>query len=1144
MTDRPESSTPSAEASERTLRPRDRRLLLLCALLSAISLAVGVWLYPRANPEASIRFEVDRSQSEANALELLQELGRDTDDHRHAAIFTYDRDAKVFLERTLGLETTNRLLGEDLPLWRWSHRWFRPLEAEEFKVEVAIDGRVVGFEHIVPEIYAGSDLDPTEARPIAEAFLESVAGVPLDGLEFLDTKSEGRPNRTDHTFTWKRTDLELGGASYRYQVTIQGGRPGAFRSFVKVPEAWSLEYRGLRASNETLATIAGAFLAFTFVAMVVVLLRRVRYRDVPWKTALVFGVVGATLAFLANLNGLPLEVYRYDTTSSYPAFLLLRILGGLIEATGLGLLIFVMVAAAEPLYRSAFPEKIALGRLFTPSGFRTRRFLLSTVVGITLTCGFFAFQEIFYIVAARMGAWAPSDVPYTNVVNTAFPWIFVLLVGFIPAVTEEFTSRMFSIPFLQNVLRVRWLAVLLPALIWGFAHANYPNQPPYIRGIEVSVAGIVIGIVMLRVGILAPLIWHFLIDALYFSLLLFRSGNTYYVISAAVACGAILLPFVYAVVSYARRGEFDDPRALRNVDQPGPIEPEEDPRPVPVWQPIPGWSRRRRVTVLVTSVAVAALAAVALPRFDPGTSDSMEVGRTDARRLSDAVVRSLHEEPDSFHVALLGVDAAQAARSRFALESAGAEGLAEMTRRYDSDFRWRARYYRWEDPREILVELSGTGELIRLRRQLAEAQSLPSLDSEAALTVAESYLSERGVDASQFVLRESSTESRPERLDHTFAWEARADDPRNVGEGRHRVRVVVQGDEVGAFSTDFKLPEAWQRDREETTAAFGLRILALVLAGGLFVGLALFALFDGHRRGLTRWGWAALLGLPFILFHMAHRWNEFPALAAGYPTAQPWMLYLISAIAVGGISFVFLYLLYVVGIAAISTMFPQGWALRERAVRRALVPDAVVAAISVLTAAFLIQRLGDAVLLAAPAAAPAPSIGAPAAADTYFPWFSIVAEVFHRWILALAATGSILGVLRLRHRQPVLTGLLVLLGVVALVPLDVRGAAEFTAAFGFRVVQVAVALALARWILRGNLLAYPLSLFLVAGAVGLAPYLSASGGFFRTQGWVALVLLLLPLLWLVLGGTRSSSRAPAASPARADGLFGPRPTSS
>src|SRR5438105_11603928 len=103
---------------------------------------------------------------------------------------------------------------------------------------------------------------------------------------------------------------------------------------------------------------------------------------------------------------------------------------------------------------------------------RTREFMLANAVGMTMTCFFFAYETVFYIVAQYYGAWSPREVPYDNLLSTAIPWVSVLLIGFLPATTEEFMSRMFSIPFLLKYQRSLALAVILPAFIWGFGHTT------------------------------------------------------------------------------------------------------------------------------------------------------------------------------------------------------------------------------------------------------------------------------------------------------------------------------------------------------------------------------------------------------------------------------------------------------------------------------------------------------------------------------------------------------------------------------------------------------------------------------------------------------------------------------------------------
>ncbi len=122
----------------------------------------------------------------------------------------------------------------------------------------------------------------------------------------------------------------------------------------------------------------------------------------------------------------------------------------MLSALGAGTLLALLTAAAEPIYRAAFGSKVSLGNLFTWRGLRTKSFLRGAVLGITLTGIFVAYQIAFYMVAYKLGAWSPADVPYDDLLNTRFPWLFVLFGGFLPAVSEEFIFRMFAIPFLQE----------------------------------------------------------------------------------------------------------------------------------------------------------------------------------------------------------------------------------------------------------------------------------------------------------------------------------------------------------------------------------------------------------------------------------------------------------------------------------------------------------------------------------------------------------------------------------------------------------------------------------------------------------------------------------------------------------------------
>ncbi|MGH9353719.1 MAG: CPBP family intramembrane glutamic endopeptidase, partial [Terriglobia bacterium] len=509
------------------LTKRQYITIAVAAAVAAASLAVALKYFSHAFPEATLHLHVNRSQSETIALDFLASRGFRLAGYRHAAIFNYDDMTKLYLERTQGLTRMNDLTSGPVHLWRWTHRWFKPSQKEEFEVDVTAAGQVVGFSHEIAEAAAGANLSQDQARTVAESFLAKAMKRDLDDLEFVEAGRVKRPARTDYSFTWKRKSVNLGAGSLRVEVDIDGGQVAGLNEFVKIPEDWTRGYQKIRSHNDAAQEIDQVFWFLLILAMLVILVRRLRDRDVPLRISLALGLVAMGLELLSRLNNFPLDEFYYRTTNSFPNFLTTYFLTAVLGAMGIGAVIFLVVASAEPVYRESFPRLLSFRRTFSWNGLRTRSFLMANIVGITLTFFFFAYQTVFYLVANHLGAWAPSDIPFSNQLNTAIPWAAVLFTGFFPAVTEEMQFRAFAIPFLRKATKSWPLALVLAAFNWGFLHAAYPNQPFFIRGVEVGVGGVIIGVIMLRFGILATLIWHYSVDALYEAFILLRSSNHY-----------------------------------------------------------------------------------------------------------------------------------------------------------------------------------------------------------------------------------------------------------------------------------------------------------------------------------------------------------------------------------------------------------------------------------------------------------------------------------------------------------------------------------------------------------------------------------------------------------------------------------------
>ena len=832
---------------ETKLTRKDFAFIGGCLLVAAVSLAVGVHYFYRAFPEASIDFRVTRDEAKAQAADFLAARGFDLAAYRHSAIFRYDNQTKTFLERELGLEGATQVIGDPVQLWRWSNRWVQELEKEEFQATVTTSGELVSFSHLIEEEAPGASLAEAEAHRLAATFLTGELGHDLAALDFVEAQAQERPNRIDYTFSWKLRDFAVGEAHYRFYVRIQGDQIGGFGEYLKIPEAWERDYAELRSRNETTGLVAGTLLILTVLAMLVSFFSGVRARDIRWKTAAIFGAIAAVLTLLAQLNNLPLTSFSYDTTDTYGSFLTGQLLNSLFAAAAQGILIFFLTAAAEPLYRRYYANQIQIGGQFTPAGLRTKRFLLGTILGLAMTPAFLAYQVLFYITAEQFGAWSPADIPYSAMINTYIPWIMVLLIGFMPAVSEEFISRAFSIPFLHKYLKSRWAAVVIAGLIWGFAHANYPQQPFYIRGIEVGIGGIIVGYIFLRFGILAPLVWHYTIDALYTSLILFRSSNSYFIVSAALSAGLMLLPLAVALVLYLRQRRFADPTPLLNKSA-APAAPEagaDEPTAPQPAAPAPTFAYTRlskRRMGWAAAVVVASLGLFALDYEKP--LNFVDVRLTQAKAKAKAIehLAATGADASAYEVVTYYQNQPSTTAIRYILER---DSVAVVNRLYQEDLLaslWVTRFFRYGEKEEYRVSIHPEdGSLYSINHLLAEEAEGADLEEAQAQAIAVEHLRSFGLDPERLELKEASSEKLPNRRDHRFVFEAVEGDERNVDELRYRVRINVAGDEPVSIYRYLKVPEDWRRARQESTtlktALSGLLIvlIAAVVLHGLWL---------------------------------------------------------------------------------------------------------------------------------------------------------------------------------------------------------------------------------------------------------------------------------------------------------------------
>lgn len=490
---------------------RDTVWILSFLISGALGLACYVQFFDRAFPVASLNFRVDREQAYQAAEAYIHRLGYDLTEYESAQIFSHASLPQIFLERTLGLAEANRLVREWVSVWYWNIRYFKPLQKEELRVRIDPGGRIVGFTHSILESDEGTSLSEEDARHIAEAFLADVQGFSLDAYEPIEASSIDRPKRRDHTFTYRKRDFVVGDdGHYRLYVTVQGDRVGGFSEYLKVPETFSRDYREIRSRAGLLTKVAGGFSLALAIAMIVVLVRKYRQRTLTWRVAVFIGILVGAVSLLGSINGYPLSLFGYDTMQSYVSFILNFIFTGLLSAAVMALIVAVCGAAGGTIAQDVRNWSNPLERV-SLRHWRSASFARVTLVGYGLAFAHLGYVTLFYILGNDyLGVWSPAAMTqYSNAYSTYLPWIYPLLTGLVAATMEEFLFRLVAISLLLRWLKRSWLALLVSAAVWAFLHADYPQEPIYIRGLELTIVGILLGIVFLRFGVWATIISHY-----------------------------------------------------------------------------------------------------------------------------------------------------------------------------------------------------------------------------------------------------------------------------------------------------------------------------------------------------------------------------------------------------------------------------------------------------------------------------------------------------------------------------------------------------------------------------------------------------------------------------------------------------------
>ena len=882
------------------------------AALSALCGALAWRYFPAALPLINLDVRMSRAAALAQGVALADKLKLAPPNARAAASFGHDTETQNFVELEAGGNARfSALLSGDLysPYW-WDVRLFKPRETAEVRVRFRPDGTPYGFARQVPETQPGAALDADAARAIAENRARDDWHIDFAPYRRLEHSQERRPNgRVDHVFVYERVAESLGDGRFRMSLAVTGDEFTGLIHFVHVPEAFERRFAEMRAANNAIARVASlsAGLLYGIGGCVLGALWLLRKRALIWRQALVAGVVVAGLNALALIANAPQAWFSFDTAQSEWVFWGQQIGVALLILVGGALALALVFMAAESLSRQAFPDHPQLWRLWSREAAPTPSVLGRTMGGYLFVPIELALIVAFYFVTNRyFGWWQPSEsLSDPNILGSALPALAPIGMALQAGFMEECLFR--AVPLsLAALIGARLghrrlalgFALVLQAVIFGAAHANYPGFPAYSRLVELIGPALIWGLVFLRFGLLPTITLHALFDLVLMSLPVFLVDGPSARLNQALVIAAGMVPLAVVLVTRARTGAWLVlPQALRN----GAWQREqaaESAGTVKGSAVAGAWTSR--VQRALPLLAIAGVLAFALAGDFHGDAPSLAIDRAQAEATADAALkeRGITLGPEWKRMSATRY-AAQDSNGwlwqKFVWREGGHDIYAQLMGTWLAPPLWDVRYARFDvgdvadRAEEWRVTVDGAGKVRQVRHSLPEGRPGAKLAQEDARKIAQRVIREQfGLDSA--AVREVSAEQqeRPARVDWQFTFA----DPRvPAGKGGEaRAIVGIAGDEVFSAGRYVFVPEDWQRAERERggrlrVAKMGIGVLLVVIAVAALIS-AIVAWSRGRfdRRAF----WLALLCVGGAL--AISGLNQWPAATISLSTAEPYRL--------------------------------------------------------------------------------------------------------------------------------------------------------------------------------------------------------------------------------------------------------------
>lgn len=333
--------------------------LLVIGLLGAI---ISVMVY------SEIRIidkplSITRQDIHPIAKQYLSTKGINTDFLMGSLRFTLNQQETVSYEYILensSFQKLKEIYPAQIPLTYWNVRYFKPLQKEEFYLDIYPDGSIYSYQHIVDENASGAKLDQETALTIAKTHLKKDKQLDITSLNLLENNSRNRAQRVDHSLVFENNTYKVADGTVRISMNVLGDEPNGFASYFQVPEQWIREKVATNLQDFIPLGVGTTGIGLLIVLTVITFLRLVRSHKIHFKRVFVISGLITTVFIIAEINNLPAVNMGYNTAIPYTSFIAQTVLLKVLIAVLLFFVVTFLIGMFTALWIERFGSFIPI----------------------------------------------------------------------------------------------------------------------------------------------------------------------------------------------------------------------------------------------------------------------------------------------------------------------------------------------------------------------------------------------------------------------------------------------------------------------------------------------------------------------------------------------------------------------------------------------------------------------------------------------------------------------------------------------------------------------------------------------------------------------------------------------------------------